>query len=280
MALVGSSVVVAKVLVGVLPVFVLAALRLGVAGLILGPLLFLRERGVPRLSPQARRLLLLQAFAGIFAFNALLLWGLRLTSATAGAIVTSTTPAVAAALAVLVLREPWTRARAAGVGLTVLGLAALGLSGAPAGERGAAPWVGNLLVFGAVVGEAVYVVCGRVLASRLSPLAVATGITLLGFLMFLPPALAELPQAPLADLSVGQWAAVVYYGVAVTVVAFWLWARGIVRVPASTAALFTGFMPLTAVVLSILVLGEPLRWGYLAGGAGVVAGVVLATREP
>jgi drug/metabolite transporter (DMT)-like permease len=272
-------VVLAKVLVSILPVFVLATLRLGLAAMVLGPLLLVRERGLPRLSARERRLLVLQAFAGIFAFNTLLLWGLRLTSATAGAIVTSTTPAVAAALGVLVLGESWTRVQAAGIGLTVLGLAALGASGVAPDGRGAAPLVGNLLVFGAVVGEAVYVVCGRALAPRLSPLAVATGLTVLGFVMFLPLGLAELPEAPLAELSVGQWAAVAYYSVAVTVVAFWLWARGIARVPASTAGLFTGFMPLTAVTLSVLVLGEPVRWGYLAGGVGVVAGVVLATRE-
>jgi drug/metabolite transporter (DMT)-like permease len=279
MAIVGSSVVVGKLVVAKVPIFLIGGLRFGLASLILVPLVLIRERGLPALSRSDGGVLLAQAFTGIFAFNVLLLYGLTFTTAAESGIVTSTTPAVAAALAVLLLREPWTSRRAAGIIMAVLGLLALNLEGmTEMGGRGR-PLLGNLLVLGAVVGEGLFVVCSRVLAQRLSPLTVAAGISVLGFLMFMPFALWEARRFDLALLSGRDWIAIAYYGVVVTVIAFLLWARGVARVPASTAAVFTGVLPISAVTLSYLVLGEPIRPSHLMGAACVVAGIVLVARE-
>jgi drug/metabolite transporter (DMT)-like permease len=67
--------------------------------------------------------------------------------------------------------------------------------------------------------------------------------------------------------------------VVVTVIAFLFWARGVARVPASTAAVFTGMLPISAVTLSYLVLGEPMRVSHLVGTACVIAGIILVARE-
>jgi drug/metabolite transporter (DMT)-like permease len=186
---------------------------------------------------------------------------------------------VAAALATLLLGERWTGRRSAAVGLAVAGLVAitaLGPRAAP--SSGSHPLLGNALVLGAVVSEAVFLVCSRVLAQRLPPLTVATGITVLGFLMFAPLAARQARGFAFAAVDAAGWLAVAYYGLAVTVLAFLLWARGVARVPAGTAAVFTGVLPVSAVALSYVVLGEPFRWAHLAGGACVLAAIVLVAR--
>ena len=278
MAIVGSSVVVGKIAVARLPVFLLSGLRFAVASAILLTLVALLERPLPRLTRRDLGVLTLQSFAGIFAFNVLLLYGLGYTSAAEGGIVTSTTPAVAAALAVIVLGERWSGARTAGVALVVVGILALNLAGGGLGTRGARPLVGNLLVFGAVVGEAVFVVCSRVAAQRLPPLVVATAISALGFVMFLPIAALEMRAFPLSHLAVTDWTIVAYYGVLVTVVAFLLWARGVARVPASVASVFTGVLPVSALALSHVALGETITAWHLLATALVAAGIVVLAR--
>ncbi|MBI1845912.1 MAG: DMT family transporter [Candidatus Rokubacteria bacterium] len=277
MALVGSSIVVGKTLVERCPVFLLGTLRFAVASLVLVPVVVVARRGGP--APRVRDLavLALQAFAGIFAFNALLLSGLRYTSAAEAGIVTSTTPALGALLSVVLLRERPTLAKAAALGLAVLGIAAVSV-GPHDAARGAQPVLGNLLVFGAVVGEALYLVCGKVVSARLTPLAVATGNSALGLAMFLPFGLAEARGYDFAALGPGGWTALAYYGVVVSALAVPLWARGIARVPASTAAVFTSVMPVSAVGLSYVALGEPVLWSHLAGGACVVAAIVVSAR--
>jgi drug/metabolite transporter (DMT)-like permease len=278
MAIVGSSVVVGKLVVTTVPVFLIGGLRFALASLVLLPWVLLTERGLPSLSRQELGVLALQAFTGIFLFNTLLLYALTPTSAAESGILTSTTPAVTAALAVLLLRERWTRARAWGVALSVLGLLALNVM-APTGDRGPSPMVGNLLVFGAVVCEGLFVVCSRVLAQRLRPPVVASGISVLGLLMFAPFALYDAYRVGLAPLGPGEWMAIAYYGLIVTLLAFVLWARGVARVPASTAAVFTGVLPVSAVTLSYLVLGERFLISHLVGAACVIAGIVLVARE-
>src|SRR5262249_19204200 len=220
MAIVGSSVAVGKIAVARLPVFLLSGLRFAVASAILITLVALLQRPLPRLTGRDLAVLTLQSFAGIFAFNVLLLYGLGYTSAAEGGIVTSTTPAVAATLAVIVLGERWSAGRPVGVALVVVGILAPNLAGGGVGPPrrrpgtpGAWPLVGNLLLFGAVVGEAVFVVCSRVAAQRLPPLVVATGISALGLVMFLPIAIVEMRAFPLSRLAPIDWTIVAYYGV-------------------------------------------------------------------
>jgi drug/metabolite transporter (DMT)-like permease len=280
MAIVGSSVVVGKLVVARVPVFLVGGLRLAFACAVLVPSLLLVERGWPRLGRRDLAVLALQAFTGIFLFTALLLSGLRLTSAAAAGIVTSTTPAVAGALAALLLRERLTRARAGALALAVLGILAIDLAGPAAGASGGANvLLGNLLVFGAVVGEALFIVCGRVAAARVTPLLAATTLSVLGFVMFLPFAAREAMRFGLTSISAGDWVALAYYGLVVTVLAFVLWARGLAVVPASTAAVFTAVLPLSAVLLSYAVLGEPFAWSHLLGGACVIGGIALLAWE-
>ena len=278
MAIVGSSVAVGKLAVARLPVFLLSGLRFAVASVILIALVGLLERPLPRLARRDVAVLALQAFSGIFAFNVLLLYGLGFTSAAEGGIVTSTTPAVAATMAVIVLGEGWSHGRTAGVALVVIGILALNVAGGEFGTRGARPLMGNVLIFGAVVGEAVFVVCSRVAAQRLPPLVVATAISVLGFAMFLPAAVLEMRAFPLSRLAPMDWTIVGYYGVLVTVVAFLLWARGVARVPASTASVFTGVLPVSALALSHLMLGERITAWHLLAAALVAAGIVVLAR--
>lgn len=280
MATVGSAVVVGKLLVARVPVLLAGGLRLAFACVVLVPLLLAAERGWPRLSRRDFGVLTLQAFTGIFLFSVLLLGGLTRTSAAAAGIVTATTPAVAVALSALFLRERLTAARAGGIGLAVLGILALNLARPAEGAAaGASPRVGNLLVFGAVVGEALFIVCGKVAAARVPPLTAATLLSVLGFVMFLPFMLLELARFDLARLHPADWAALAYWGLVVTVAAFLLWARGLAVVPASTAAGFTAILPVSAVLLSYAWLGEPFRWAHVLGGACVIGGLGLLARE-
>jgi len=278
MVLVGSSVVVGKLLVVRWPVFLVAGLRLVLAAAVLVILLLAVERGLPAIGPRDLALLALQAFAGFFLFNTLLLHGLRLTSAAEGGIVTSTTPAVAALLSVLLLGERLGVRAATGIALTVAGLLAMHLMSVSGPTGGSDSLQGNLMILGAVIAEGLYVVCGKAVAPRLSPLTIATGLCVLGSLMFLPLALWQARAVSLGDFGVGEWGAVAYYALAVTVLALLLWSRGLLHVPASTAAAFTGLLPVSAVGLAYLVLRERFQWAHAVGGACVVGGILLVTR--
>jgi drug/metabolite transporter (DMT)-like permease len=108
MMIVGSFVVVSKVMATTFPVFLAAALRFAIASAIFLPLLFKTARGVPSLGKKDACILFLQAFAGNFLFSILLLYGLKLTSAAQSGIILGTVPVVIGLISFLVLRESFT----------------------------------------------------------------------------------------------------------------------------------------------------------------------------
>jgi len=280
MVIVGSSVVAGKMLVAELPVQLASALRFACAAAVLVPLLLARE-GWPRVPARSLAVMLAQAACGGLLFNVLLLQGLRTTSAGAAGIITSTTPAAMACIAFLLLGERPTRRALAGVALSVLGVAAINLHSVvdgPGGPGGAALG-GNLLVLGAVLAESLFLLLRKAVPEPLSPLAVSTLVTVFGLGLFTPGALMEARGFDFAAVGAASWATVAYYGLVVTVAAYLLWFRGVTRVGAGTAGIFTAVMPVSAVGLSALVLGEALGWGHLAGAGLVLAGIWCICRR-
>ncbi len=281
MAIVGSSVVVGKLIVDRFPVFLANGLGLAVAVAILVPLLLGLEGGFPAVGKKDLLVLFLQAFTGIFLFRVLLLYGLTLTTAAESGIITSTTPAVTGLIAFLFLGEKLGLNTWAGIVLAVLGILAINVAGTTVeAGRGPSPLLGNLLVFGAVVGEALFTIFAKVASGRTTPLATSTAASVFALLMFLPFSVREARGFDFSGLSLADWVPVIYYGVFVTVVAFFLWFRGVSKVPASTAAVFTGVLPVSALLLSYLVLDEPAQGSHLVGIACVLLGIFLISRAP
>ena len=60
----------------------------------------------------------------------------------------------------------------------------------------------------------------------------------------------------------------------------WLFSlvQGVTKLPTSTAAAFTGVFPISAVLLSYGILGEPFMWSHLAGVLLVMSGIGLIAK--
>ena len=89
------------------------------------------------------------------------------------------------------------------------------------------------------------------------------------------PSLFEAPFQKLWEIGVKEWLALIWYGVFVTALAFIFWYAGIKRCGAFTAAAYSGMMPFTSIILSILLLGEYSQWQQWLGGGLVITGMLL-----
>ncbi|WP_426446041.1 DMT family transporter [Paenibacillus sp. S-38] len=274
--LIGSSVVAGKITALHLPVFFSQAVSLAAALLVLFPLTWRRRQEWLRLSRRDLLLLLLQAFLGMFLFRVLMLYGLQSASAVQAGILTSLTPAAVALLSVIFLKERLTPRLVFGVLCAAVGAACIGAPGwlGTASDAAApASYAGLLLILAAVAGEAALTIIRKLTASSVSPLTGTTCVTLFSFLMFLPFSLAEAVRTDLSALRMEDAALMLYYGVFVTALAYLLWFSGVSKVSASTAAVYTGCIPVSTVLLSYTVLQEPFSWAHLIGGAFVIAGI-------
>ncbi|EGK11232.1 DMT family transporter [Kroppenstedtia eburnea] len=281
MAIVGSLVTASKMTVDRIPPHLASELRFIVAAAVLILLLYQREGGFhfrrnrPHLS-----LLFWQAFFGTYLFNLCLMYGVRWTTGVESGIITSFTPAAVGLLSFLLLRERPGWIRWVGILFVVLGTGVIQVPGAAGGDgQGTMSLWGNLLVLAAVISEGFFITLGKKSTNHVSPLYVSTLVSLYGVLLFLPGTLEELRHFDWAAVPWEGWALILYNALIVTVVGFLLMYAGVSRLPASSAGLMTGLMPVSAVLLSALLLGEPVTWIHGLGILAVLTGIALISQE-
>ncbi|HYS12044.1 MAG TPA: DMT family transporter [Burkholderiaceae bacterium] len=274
MSLVGVYVALSKPLVAVLPVFALAFLRFGIAAVAMLPFTRRGPAEAP-LSAVEHRLLFVQSFFGNFLFSICLLNGMARTTATAAGVVLSTLPAVVALLSRLVLREKLSRRVIAAIVLAVGGITLLQFARTDDAASAATSWLGNLLILGAVFCEATYVIVGKRLAATRTPLRVSALINLWGLVLIAPFGLWQLQQIDLGALSASTWGLLVFYSIAASLVAVWLWMTGLKHIPANQAGVFTVALPIAAALIGVVALGESFTPLHAAALLLAASGVVL-----
>ncbi|MFL9927077.1 DMT family transporter [Herbaspirillum lusitanum] len=282
MAMVGAYVALSKPLAIVLPIFLLAWLRFGI-----GALAMLRWLKKPAdelpMSPQTRRLVFLESFLGNFLFTLCMITGVSMTNAVSAGVIMSAIPAVVAVLSWLILKEKITLRVWGAVACGALGIGLLSLAKNPHAEVAASAtageyaWLGNLLVFGAVLCEASYAVIGKKLTSVLTPKRISSIINLWGLLLMTPMGLYTALQFDFAAVDAGIWWLLIFYALAASVWTVWLWMTGLKVVPAGRAGVFTVMLPVSAALTGVLVLGESLSLLQGAAFAIALAGMLLAT---
>jgi drug/metabolite transporter (DMT)-like permease len=286
MALVGSYVALSKPLVAALPVFLLAWLRFGLGALAMLPWLR-KPAGEAPMTPQTRRLVFLESLLGNFLFSICMLFGVSMTSAVSAGVIMAAIPAVVALMSWAFLRERiglrvWGAIACAAVGISLLALskqehASTSGPGLPGDFAANRAWLGNLLVFGAVICEAAYAVIGKKLTGALGPKRISALINLWGFALMTPLGLWMAIGFDFGAVHAGTWALLVFYSLAASVWTVWLWMTGLAVVPAARAGVFTVMLPVSAALVGVLVLGESLSGLQLLAFAVALAGLVLAT---
>jgi drug/metabolite transporter (DMT)-like permease len=279
MALVGSYVALSKPLVAVLPVFALAFLRFAIGALAMAPWTP-RAPGEAPFAARELRWLFLMSFFGNFLFSVFMLSGIQRTSATAAGVILATLPAVVAVLSRLFLREALAARTLTAIALAVGGIVLLNFARGDGGAPARQALLGNVLMFGAVLCEASYVILGKRLAATRAPLRVSALINLWGLALTAPLGLWQLARTDLGPMTAGLWALLVFYALAAGLFSVWMWVSGLKQVPANQAGVFTVALPIAATTVGVLVLGETFTALHATALALAAAGVLLISTAP
>jgi drug/metabolite transporter (DMT)-like permease len=138
--------------------------------------------------------------------------------------------------------------------------------------------LGDVLMLAAVVCWAGYTLGLRTLTGRMSTLALTTWTLITGTPGLI---LAGVPSVRRMDwhaVSARGWGGLAYATLLSLVVAYVLWNRGVKQIGPSRAAIFTTLTPLVATLTAIAILGERPGLLHLAGGALIIAGVLVSRR--
>ncbi len=209
-------------------------------------------------------------FLNVAAYHTLLNFGLVTVPAGPGSLIVNTAPVFAAAFANRILGEP-VDARA-WIGLFVslfgAGLIALGTGGELRFTPGAALLIGCAITWGLSM-VLLKPLLRRYSAIQTAMISVWCGTAML--LVFAP----GLPQAVASAPVAATWS-IVYLGVFPIAVSYATWSYTLSKMPATRVAGYTYTIPVIALIVAYLLLGEtPGPWA-LIGGVVAIGGVVLA----
>jgi len=268
MTTVGSTVIASKLISAGLPPFTATALRFAVAFPCFMLLMRLTGTRLPRLSRHDWIILVIQAAAGSVGYTTLLISGLSMTSAANAGVIIGTLPVVSAGISILLLRERPDRFLLLAIGLAATGVFSIVL--APGAGDGSLR--GDIMIFGAVLCEGLFILLNKRLKTEIAPLVQSTLMTAIGFCAAAIPAVFESHAFPAA--SSAALLSVVYYALVPTIAGFMLWYAGAERVSGAEASLFTAIAPVSAVIFAFLLLGEPVGLHQIAGIGCVLAAVL------
>lgn len=266
----GGSFLFNKIAVAALPPLTVALARVGIAASILLTIAALRRELRALLA--AWPIFLTLGLVNSAVPFALIAWSQTHIGAGLASILNATTPFFAVVIAHAATRDDkLTPGRLVGlvIGLTgvivMIGAGALtGLGGHVAGEV-------------ACLVAAVLYAGGTVFARRFrsfAPNMLGAGQTVAATLLLLPPVVIIDRPWTRAAPPVGAVAALIALGALSTALAYLLYFRVLERAGATNTSLVTFLIPVSAILLGVLVLGERLELHQLVGMAAIAAGLV------
>lgn len=275
----GGSFFLIAVAVQVLPPFTIVMLRVGIAAITLNLLLIVTGHRLP-IDRQAWQAFLSMGFANNLVPFVLITWGQTHIASGLASILNATTPLFAIVVAhYFTTDEKMSGGRLGGV---LIGLAGVVAMVGPEALRGlSANLLAQLAVIGAAVAYAVSGVYGRRFKRLgLSPMVSATGMLTAAAIMMLPVvAWRDQPWSlPMPGFQV--WLAVIGLAIVATVIAYIVYFHLLSTAGATNLLLVTFLVPVSAILLGALILGERLASIHFLGMALIGIGLAAIDGRP
>ena len=228
----------------------IAALRFGVAGVLLIPFVLRRGLGLGRLGWIGLAAVVLGGGAPVLLANLGLLFA---PAAHAGALFPGVMPLMVAVLATAVLGEAFTATKKAGFALILSG--ALGIAWSADGAIGWQQSIGHALFLGSALAWACYTVAMR--RARLDGLHAAAIAAVGALLLYVPVyylfvAGASLAEAPWGDIALQAFV----QGLLTAIISLILYGHAVSILGASSGAAFAALCPAMTALMAIPILAE------------------------
>ena len=196
------------------------------------------------------------------------LMGTNLAGSTTASLINSMNPVIITLLAALLLKEPLTPNKIAGILFAVFGVYLI------IGSDIQINPLGTLLSIAAVIGWSMTSVISRTALSTYDSLQVTRHAVGIAALCNFPICLAELIMtgAP-ASVSLPSVFCLLYMGICCTGLTYILWNNSLATLPASTCSSFYPIQPLTSALLGIVLFQEKLTAAFMIGALFIVCGI-------
>ncbi len=274
--------VVAKIALRSFPPVFFACLRMMIAGAMMTAVyvVWIRRRPAAAIEKWPWRDLLIVSSVGVLGMvgnQVFFVVGIGRTSVAHASLVIATTPVQVLVLAWLRGQEHLTRLKVAGMALAVAGVAVLNLS--PGRSARGASLLGDFLVFVCAFSFAVFTVFTKERLRRYGSVPINTLGYAVSTLLLITPVWILGRGFHCASVPAIAWWMLAYMAALSSVLCYMIFSYALGHLPASRVASFSYAQPLIASLAAWWLLAEPVTAAVALGGAMVLAGVWLTSRN-
>ncbi len=279
MALWGGTWVAGRVLAQSIHPMPAAFLRFFVASSVLVFMCWRAEGRMPKIKRNQILPLMFLGLTGVFSYSYFFFNGLQTIAAGRAALIVACIPVCISVISAIFYKEKFGPVRVIGALISLVGVSVVIADGNPLALLSGGVGRGDIMILGCVVSWTAYSLGGRAVMKTVSPLTAVSWSSIFGTIMLLPAALADGLIGDIGSARAIDWGCIVYLGALATALAYFWYYQAISVIGASRSGIFINTVPVFAVILGFLILGEPIHLSLIAGGLMVVTGVYLTNRS-
>lgn len=274
----GGTFISGRMLAGHIPPYIAAFLRFATAATILLIVLYRQNRCLPTVPKRLFLPIFFLSLTGVFSYNILFFWGLESVDASRASVIIANNPVFIAVFASLIFRERLGLIKSIGVPISVFGAVIAISKGDVAVLLGGGFGLGDLMISGCVISWVAFSLVGKAVIRHITPLTAITYASTMGALLLLPPAIMGGIFGTIGNYKFYDWANIAFLGIFGTALGFVWYYQGIEHIGATRAGLFINLVPISAIIMAFLILGEPITGSLLIGIVLVLSGVYLTNN--
>ncbi|RXT06390.1 DMT family transporter [Ammoniphilus sp. CFH 90114] len=256
-----------------------AFLRFLGATLILYPYMRYREKDRAKPTPRDWGLFAVLGLTGIAIYNICFFMASKYAPVIKSSLLIASNPVFITLFAGLFLKEVISKNHIVGMVMALLGVGFIISQGKLDVILGLQFEFIDLILLGAILSWAAYSVVGKVVLNKYNAVVSTTYACAFGTLFLFPFTIMETTWADITQASLASWLSILHMSIFVTVVSFIMYYDGIRKIGASKASIFINVMPVSAVALSVIILGEQFQFYHFIGAFMVLGGVYISTLK-
>ncbi len=255
-----------------------ALFRFSFATLTLATLLLLQKKKIPIPSQKELFLICILALSGPIGFNLFFFKGLQYIEAGRASLIAALNPLLITLAAALFLGEKLKPQQCFGLVLALVGALYVLSNGDFESVFTGGIGLGDVAIFGAISSWTVYSLVGTRVMKKFTPLHTVFYSSLIGSGLLLILALNYDLSNTVSSMTTNSWVNLFFIGTFGTAGGVTLYYAGMQNIGAVRAGAFINLVPFFAVLLSWLILDEPITLPVLGGGMFLILGVYMTGK--
>jgi drug/metabolite transporter (DMT)-like permease len=219
--------------------------------------------------------IILLGMTGVFAYNVFFFKGLKIIEAGRASLIIANNPIFITLFASYFFKEKLNTIKVTGIIISVIGAIIVISKGNFYDLLNGSVGRGEFYIFCCVLTWVTYTLIGKAIMKDLSPFIPVFYSSVVGAVALFVPAYFEGMMGDLVHYSTEDWFGIFYLGFFGTVLGFVWYYQGIKIIGPMKAGQFINFVPISAVLLSFFILGEPITLSLFIGAIFVISGVYL-----